>query len=258
MGQAGIEGARYAGSARLELVQLGPNRAGKRRLFCLPGGGGSASSFRGWSARLPPEIDVIGVQLPGRGHLVAAPPYRALRPLVFDLAAAMSRLLDKPFMVFGHSMGALIGFELVRHLRRAYAAAPVALFAAACPAPQLARRQRPLHALPSTQLWAEIRRLGGTPEPVLASSDLMAMLEPALRADLAICETYRYTDDQPLDCPVIAIAGSGDDGVSEAELHAWRTQTTSSFQVVMLQAGHFFAGGELSRLLDLIGREATR
>jgi len=167
LGPAGIEGVRQVGSARLELVQLGPNRAGRRRLFCLPGAGGSAASFRGWSARFSPEIEVIGVQLPARGHLVAEPPYRGLRLLVLDLAAAMSGLLDKPFVLFGHSMGALVGFELARRFRRAYAATPVALFAASCPAPQLPRRHRPLHALPSTQLWAEIRRLGGTPEPVL-------------------------------------------------------------------------------------------
>jgi medium-chain acyl-[acyl-carrier-protein] hydrolase len=254
----GIEGVRQLAVARLELVHLGPNRAGKQRLFCLPGAGGSAASFRGWSARLKPEIDVIGVQLPGRGHLVAEPPYRGLGPLVRDLAVSMSRLLDKPFMLFGHSMGALLGFELARRLRRAYAVAPVALFAAACPAPQLPRRQRPLHALPSSQLWAEIRRLGGTPEPVLESKDLMAMVEPALRADLAICETYTYVDDRPLDCPVIALAGNNDDGVSAAELQAWSEQTSSTFRVAMLAGGHFFANGELSTVLDVIEGVATR
>jgi len=198
MGPAGIKGVRQLASARLELVHLGPDRASKQRLFCVPGAGGSAASFHGWSARLSPEVEVIGVQLPGRGHLVPAPPYRGLRPLVLDLAAAMSGLLDKPFMLFGHSMGALVGFELARRLRRAYAAAPVALFAAACPAPQLPRRQKPLHALPSAQLWAEIRRFGGTPEVVFESDELMAMVEPALRADLAICETYEYIHDLSL------------------------------------------------------------
>jgi medium-chain acyl-[acyl-carrier-protein] hydrolase len=258
MGPAGIVGVRQVGLARLELVHLGPNRAAERRLFCLPGAGGSAATFRGWSARLPSEIEVVGVQLPGRGHLVAEPPYRGMRPLVIDLAAAMTGLLDRPFMLFGHSMGALVAFELARELRRVDAVTPIALFAAACPAPQLPRRQKPLHALPSTQLWAEIRRLGGTPDPVLQSEDLMAMLEPALRADLAICETYEYLDDRPLDCPLTVIAGADDDDVSAAELEAWRTQTSSSFRVEMLRGGHFFAGGDLSRVVDVIEREAIR
>jgi len=83
------------------------------------------------------------------------------------------------------------------------------------------------------------------------------MVEPALRADLAICETYAYVDDRPLDCPLIVFAGSNDD-VSAAELQAWRVQTTSSFRIAMLQGGHFFAGDELSMLLDVIEREATR
>jgi medium-chain acyl-[acyl-carrier-protein] hydrolase len=259
MGQAGI--GRVVGqlaSARLELVHLRKNPDAATRLFCLPGAGGSAATFHGWSARLPPEIEVIGVQLPGRGHLVAASPYRAMQPLVRDLADAMAELVDKPFVLFGHSMGALVGFELARRLRRDYGVSPVALLAAACPAPQLPRRQRPLHALPSIQLWAEIRRFGGTPQAVLESEELMTMVEPALRADLAICETYRYTDDRPLDCPLIAIGGSSDDDVSDAELEAWRAQTTSSFRVEMLRGGHFFSGGELSRLLDLIEREAIR
>jgi medium-chain acyl-[acyl-carrier-protein] hydrolase len=258
MGPAGIVGVRQVGLARLELVHLGQNRAVERRLFCLPGAGGSAASFRGWSARLPSEIEVFGVQLPGRGHLVAEPPYRGMRALVLDLAAAMKGLLDRPFMLFGHSMGALVAFELARQLRRVDAVTPIALFAAACPAPQLPRRQKPLHALPSAQLWAEIRRLGGTPDPVLQSDDLMAMLEPALRADLAICETYEYLDDRPLDCPLTVIAGADDDDVSAAELEAWRTQTSSSFRVEMLRGGHFFAGGDLSRVVDMIEREAIQ
>jgi medium-chain acyl-[acyl-carrier-protein] hydrolase len=181
-----------------------------------------------------------------------------MRPLVLDLAEAMSGLLDQPLVLFGHSMGALVGFELARRLHRDYAASPIALLAAACPAPQLPRRRRPIHALPSIQLWAEIRRFGGTPQAVLESEELMTMVEPALRADLAICETYEYTDDRPLDCPLIAIGGSSDDDVSGAELQAWRSQTTSFFRIEMLQGGHFFSGGDLARVLDVIEREAIR
>ncbi|MDQ6713103.1 MAG: alpha/beta fold hydrolase [Candidatus Dormibacteraeota bacterium] len=257
MGPAGNGGVGLLASARVELVHLGSDRAGKRRLFCLPGAGGSASSFRTWPGRLSPDIEVIGVQLPGRGHLVAQPPYRALQPLVVDLARAMSGMLDKPFMLFGHSMGALLGFELARWLRRAYGVAPLVLFAAACPAPQLPRRQKLLHALPSTQLWSEIYRLGGTPDQVLASDDLRALVEPALRADLMICETYQYVEERPLSCPVVVFAGSDDD-VSVEELQGWTAQTTSSFRIAMFPGGHFLASSELPRLLEEIEREATR
>src|SRR5919108_6600477 len=97
---------------RVQLVHLGRRNAGARLLFCFPSAGGSVSSFHAWARRLPPDIELVGAQLPGRGHLVAETPYGAMDPLVADLAQAMWPLLHRPFMLFGHSMGSLVAFEL--------------------------------------------------------------------------------------------------------------------------------------------------
>jgi medium-chain acyl-[acyl-carrier-protein] hydrolase len=176
-----------------------------------------------------------------------------MEPLVADLAEAMWPLLDRPLMLLGHSMGALVAFELARALRRRHGPVPLGLFAAACAAPQLPRRTA-LHKLPSAELWAELRYFGGTPEQVLGSDELKALVEPALRADLEICETYRYVEEAPLDCPIVAFGGDDDHDVTLEELRAWKAQTTSSFRISTFAGGHFFIGREHPDMLEAIGQ----
>lgn len=211
------------------------------RLFTLPHAGGGTSVFRRWSESVPSSVEVVPVQLPGREARIADRPFVRLAPLLSELAEAIAPYVGAPFAFFGHSMGALICFELARYLRRAIGATPAHLFVSAAPAPHLRRRHRPLHDLPTDALLDELRHLDGTPDEVLRSDEVMRLILPALRADLTLIETYTYFPDVPLSCPITAFGGLTDTRVTRAEIAAWRDQTSGAFTLRMVPGGHFFA-----------------
>jgi medium-chain acyl-[acyl-carrier-protein] hydrolase len=223
------------------------------RLFCFPYAGGGVAPFRQWSERLPPEIEVCPVHLAGRESRLKEPPAVQLAPLAQELARALAPVMDDvPFALFGHSMGALICFELMRYLRRMLYPMPIHLFVSAYRAPQLPDIHAPLHRLPDARLLATLRDLGGTPQAVLQNAELMSLMLPVLRADLMLCETYTYTKERPFACPITAFGGAQDTMVSEAELQAWRQQTSATFRCHMLPGDHFFLQSEQSALLRLL------
>jgi medium-chain acyl-[acyl-carrier-protein] hydrolase len=209
------------------------------RLFCFPYAGGSAAIYRPWAASLPPAIELCAVQLPGRGERLDEPSYTDLRALVGDAEAALLPYLDKPFALFGHSMGAMIAFELARRLRDR-GLNPVHLFLSARRAPQLEVEEEITYNLPEPEFIDEVRRLNGTPQEVLEHPELMQMVLPLLRADFEVVETYRYEPGAPLDCPVTVFGGLQDSDVPRPQLDAWREHTTAAFSVRMLPGDHFF------------------
>lgn len=217
-----------------------PNPGASLRLFCFPYSGAGASIFYPWLDRVPATIEVCPVQLPGRESRLAEAPFTRLEPLVRALAAALLPHLTRPFAFFGHSMGALVSFELARRLRRQYGLSPVRLCVSGHSAPQLPDRDPPLHALPEAELLRQLRQLNGTPEAVLAHAELRALVLPVLRADLAVCETYVYRAGRPLDCPISACGGLEDAFVSREQLAGWRAQTGSSFSLHLFPGDHFF------------------
>ncbi|MDB4894666.1 MAG: beta-ketoacyl synthase, partial [Firmicutes bacterium] len=144
-----------------------PHRQSPRarlRLYCFPYAGGGASLFRTWGQFLPETIAVVGVQLPGRESRLQEPAFHRLEPMVAALTAALRWHADLPFAFFGHSMGALIGFEVARSLRRQQLPGPVHLIASGAAAPQIPRREPPIHGLSDGAFLAELHRLGGTPQ----------------------------------------------------------------------------------------------
>ena len=150
-----------------------PNPQASIRLFCFPYAGGSAVVFRSWPEALPSNVEVVAVQPPGRGARIMEAPFTSLTPLVEAVAEAMRPQLDKPFAFFGHSLGALISFELTRRLRSLGAPQPARLFVSGTGAPQLGQANRPIHALPDSELMEALRNLNGTPAEVLDNAELM-------------------------------------------------------------------------------------
>ncbi len=225
------------------LAPLHTTDEGRLRLLCFPYAGGGASVYRAWAAHLPPEIALCPVQLPGRETRMREPPFRDVGPLARALADVLEAQLGQPYALFGHSMGALVAFELARELRRRRAPLPVQLFVSARPAPQLPRGERPLYDLPDEQFVAQLRRLGGTSEAVLRNAELMRLLAPLLRADLAVNEAYSYVPEAPLACPITAFGGLSDTKVSRDLIEAWEAQTSGAFRLAMLPGDHFFVTG---------------
>ena len=225
------------------------------RLFCFPYAGGSAASFRPWPNLLPAFVQVMAVQPPGRGERLSEPPFKHLPDMIEILGPTLLPFFDKPFAFFGHSMGALIGFELTRWLRRTKNPMPVHLLVSGRRAPQFSDEEPPTHDLPEPEFIERLRELNGTPQEVLDHPELMQLMIPLLRADFSVCETYPYEVEPPLNCGLTVFGGVGDLEVPRDKIEQWREHTTSSFSLHMFPGDHFFihsAQDEITRLISRV------
>ena len=229
-----------------------PNPDAKLRLFCLPYAGGGASLFRRWAEAVPPEIDILPIQLPGREDRFSEAPFNRMFPLVRALVESVYPWLDLPFAIFGHSLGALVGFELARYLRWSLNRTPEHLFVSACPAPQVSHQQSPIYALPEPDFIAGIRQFHTVPPAFLEEPDLLELFLPLLRADFAVYETYIYTPEAPLECPITAFCGGNDPNASLLEVGAWHSQSSISFIMRVFPGDHFFIHTSEKLLVDAI------
>ncbi|HMB52111.1 MAG TPA: alpha/beta fold hydrolase [Thermoanaerobaculia bacterium] len=234
-----------------------PRPAPVVRLFCFPYAGGAASIYRTWGRELPPEIEVYPVQPPGREGRIREAPLGSMDELVAAMDAGFGAVLDEaPFAFFGHSLGANAAYELARRRRDRGATQPTRLFASAHIAPPIPWEDDFLHDMPNPRFREKLRDLNGTPQEVLDHPELMELVEPLLRADFRVNETYEHRPGEPLDCPLTAIGGLGDEDVPREKLERWQEVTNGDFKLRMLPGDHFFLHETSKReLLDLIARE---
>ncbi|MGB9180699.1 MAG: thioesterase II family protein [Pyrinomonadaceae bacterium] len=237
------------------IISFKSNPKASARLFCFPYAGGGASIFSSWSENLPQSVEVCCFNLPGRGGRLREPPIQRLEIMVREMGQALRPYLDKPFAFFGHSMGALLCFELTRYLRREQCPQPLHLFISSRWAPQIPDPRPPLHNLPEEEFIAELRRLNGTPVEILEHAELMELVLPVLRADFAAVETYRYAPEPPLNCPITAFGGLQDTEIGREELAAWREQTIAAFMLRLLPGDHFYLHSSRQLLLHLLAQE---
>jgi medium-chain acyl-[acyl-carrier-protein] hydrolase len=236
--------------------RLTPNA--RCRLFCLPHSGSGASQFSLWKNSLPPILDICPIQLPGRENRLRETPFTQIRPIAENLAEALKPFLDRPYILYGFSLGALIAFELARQLRRQKVDPPVSLYALARPAPHLPQTKHPLHQLPDGIFVTElIRRYNGMSPLILQDRELMQLLLPTLRADFTALETYVYQDEGPLACPIRAFGGNLDTTATEDELRAWRLHTEASFELKVFPGDHFFVRNNQQAILRSISDQVT-
>jgi medium-chain acyl-[acyl-carrier-protein] hydrolase len=228
-----------------------PRPAARLSLVCLPFAGGGAGRFRQWPAYLPDDVEVVPIQLPGREDRFLEPAIDSMDPLASRLLEELAGYLDRPFVLFGHSMGALIAFELARRLR-SMGLEPVRLLAAGCRAPHLPRNRPDRHALPDQEFVAAVRDLNGIPAELLENADFMDLVLPTLRSDFKLVEGYVYRDQTPLSCPLSVFGGLQDNEVTHDDLAAWSRHTTGAFQVNMLPGDHFFLDSARTTLLRLV------
>ena len=229
-----------------------PKRVTALRIFCFPYAGGGASVYRTWHKAFPDTVEVCPVQPPGRGTRVFEPAYPNLEPMVESLTKIMRPLLDRPFVFFGYSMGALIAFELTRALRAEHRPGPAHLFVAARRGPRVSDPYPSTKNLGDAEFLRELAKIGGTSEEILGSPDLLEMLLPTLRADFTLCENYVYLPGALLDCPITVFGAKSDLRVPGEALAAWAMETSSSCDVKMFSGDHFFIHSRQDELLQSI------
>jgi medium-chain acyl-[acyl-carrier-protein] hydrolase len=232
-------GTKLAGSGVGSMGRTEPQK-GRLRLFCFPHAGSGTSIYRGWAGTIAQAIEIWPVALPGREHRLAEPPIDDVQRLAAVVGEELGRFLDPPFALFGHSMGALLAFEVAHHFRRQGRSGPGCLVVSAHRAPHIPDEQDQIHDKPTSEFLQELRQLNGTSAEVLGDRELVELMLPVLRADFKAAELYRYIEGPPLQCPIVAYGGTRDSMVSEAQLAGWRAHTNGGFAQKMFEGDHFY------------------
>jgi medium-chain acyl-[acyl-carrier-protein] hydrolase len=229
------------------------------RLFCLSYAGGSSTIFTPWQRALPNFVEVLPIQLPGRGSRMGEKPFtdlsRTARAIHDDLLPLFK---EKPFAFFGHSMGATISFEVARILTAEDGILPFSLFVSGRQAPHVPDRYKPLYNLPHDEFIQELRRLNGTPKEVFEHQELLELVVPILRADFEAIDTYKYVPSAPLECPILALGGEDDVDIHREDLEAWQQHTARDFRYKIFPGDHFYLHTQLPALLRELIQEIRR
>lgn len=227
------------------------------RLYCFPYSGGNAVSFVPWQREIDPAIELCAIQLPGRGGRFREPPCTSFAGLIALLAEVLSGVEQPalPFAFYGHSLGALVAFELARHCRDRGMPLPQHLIVSGCNAPPLREKSKRLHELPDDDLIAKLREYNGTPAEILDNRELMQILLPAIRADFALGADYHYQPAEPLPIPLTALSGRRDAHVDAGEIRRWGELTSMVYHEHWFEGDHFFIQDERRAVLDCIRAE---
>ncbi len=236
------------------IVRLSEHSHPATKLFCLPYAGGPATLYKKWSVPLQ-AFDIYGVQIAARAASGDDAVMQRVDSCVAWLIDKIAALTSEPYALFGHSVGALLAFETARALQAMDCPLPVRLFVSGFPAPQLPRRLPAFHDLPLQKLLAVAQRLDAVPSAAFKNQDLIELLLPILRADLALAELYTYSPAPPLPVPITCFGGLADATVGRAQLSEWQDQTSSGFTLKMLPGNHMFVHSAYKRICHEIERE---
>jgi surfactin synthase thioesterase subunit len=242
------------GSGWLVTIAKASVRPPRAHLVCFAHAGGGPAAFAGWTSA---ACDIHAVQLPGRGRRVAEAPVTSIPHIVGEVAAALVPTLApdyRPCVLYGHSLGAYLAFELARALAASGIVAGLVVAGAA--APRDPPRDRASH-LDDAEFLRYVRALGGTPEEFFDSPELVAMLLPMLRADFTIVDDYRRRGAGRLRVPLNAFHGSADPEATGASMAGWAAETTGPFRLECVEGGHFFPGHAYPRIIAAAEALAT-
>ncbi|BAV98040.1 thioesterase II family protein [Lysobacter enzymogenes] len=229
------------------------------RLICFPYAGGSWHAFAPWQAALQGQLEVVAPELPGRGHRIGDAPFSRLPALVDWLLDELDAQLADDFSLWGHSMGALLAYEVARALERRGRRAPRHLFVTGALPPRHPRHAELYHSLGDDELIAKLAAMSGTPPEVLQDRELMQILLPFVRADFAVCETYAWDPrEAALRMPITAIGGDRDPDIAIDLLHGWRDCTRAGVRVLSMSGDHFFLREHVAALAEVFTRTLAR
>jgi medium-chain acyl-[acyl-carrier-protein] hydrolase len=210
------------------------------QLFCFHHAGGSSTSYKGWRRFLPASIEIIPIVLPGRHERFNEALIKDFPTALEAVTKMVTPLLNTPFALIGHSMGALLAYEVARNLEQ-LGTPPCGVFVSGCRAAYRWSEIRNLKShLSDSALLQEIRGMNGTPEPLLLDAELMELVLPVVRADFSVCDSYKFDPEPFLSCPIFAFGGLDDPDLKSEDIAAWRHLTSGGFRLHMLSGDHFF------------------
>lgn len=240
--------------SELWLCRFASRPHSRLRLICFAHAGGSTALFRGWADALP-DVDVCAVQLPGRAARHREQPITSVGAIVEALMPALQPELDRPYALFGHSMGAVLALEVARAAAAAGVEGPAHVFLSARRPPHLPRPEADIHRLPDDAFLKVLdARYGGVPAEVLREPELLALFLPTLRADMTALETFGAPEAEPLTCALTVFGGDEDRLVSLDQLRAWRAYTTGAFRVKQFRGGHFYLNDLRAELVSEVSQ----
>lgn len=230
--------------------RLHPSSAAVARLVCFPHAGGAASFFYPVSAAMPPSVEVLALQYPGRQDRRAEKLLSTIGEFSDHVVGALQPWTDLPLVFFGHSMGATIAFEVARALEGSGIRLG-GLFVSGRRAPSRYRDEQ-VHLRPDDGIVAELMELNGTGTDLLGDKEILEMILPAVRSDYRAIETYRYQPGRDVSCPIIAAVGDSDPKATLDEVRDWQTHSTGSFELRVFPGGHFYLVDHQAELIRAI------
>ncbi|WP_181794937.1 thioesterase II family protein [Streptomyces sp. WELS2] len=233
---------------------------GDLTLVCFPHAGGSASYFRPLADALAGVAEVLPVQYPGRQDRRAEPPLTSVSRLADEIVAVLGSLSPRRLVLFGHSMGACVAFEVARRIERDSSGGSHdlrGLIASGRTAPPTLRDTK-VRFMDDHAVIAEMRRLNGTDDRLLLDDDVIQMIMPAIRGDYLAVESYRYEPGPPLRCPVSVLVGDDDPQVTLAEAEEWRAHTQADFRLRAFPGGHFYLAEQQDRVVRALAEDLAR
>jgi medium-chain acyl-[acyl-carrier-protein] hydrolase len=228
------------------------NNNAKVRLFCFHYAGGSASAFKEWKDDVAECSELTAIQLPGRENRYSEQLLYDIDHIINDLYLNILAYLDKPYVFFGHSLGAIIAFELTRVLRRSGKPQPKHLIIAGTRAPHIDRSKDAIHTLDDTRFTNKLMMYNGISQSLLEDKELLGIFLPIIRADFCLSETYKCESQKPLSCPITALGGSSDFTFPHAELLEWKDHTLGTFVDYKLNGDHFFIKSSYREVIKIV------
>lgn len=232
-------------------IKQKPNKKADLRLICFPYAGGSASTYMSWANSLPENVELVIIQAPGRGIRIAEQAFSNMYSLVNELISVIPSVLDKPYILFGHSMGSRVAFELMHQLKVVKQPLPLHFIASGSRGPHIKATNKPIYQFSDDDFINELKILNGTPQAVLDNKELMEMFLPLLRADFEVSDTYCYQGNGKFDCPISVLTGEDDD-ISIDDLNAWGKWFESELELYSIAGDHFFIDSHKEAVLNKV------
>ncbi len=229
------------------------------KLYCFHYAGSGANIYNRWIQEFKDVADVCPIQLPGRWERHLEKAFTDMDLLIEAMQNSIKDEIKGPYAVLGYSLGALVGFEWIRSLRKLGKDLPQHFFALARPGPQVPRTLPAIVKLDDDQFLKEMQRnYGGVPEVFFLDEEIRNLFLPILRADMEIIETYKFREELPLQVPITAIRGTEDTSLTAEDLQAWSKVTSEEFRAVEIKCGHFYSQTAEAELIKLIKSSLAR